>query len=102
MAGDHNRNVLIVFPLLYQPPHCIHFHSITASLVVDLSWCICLLNDLEVDDPSALNIDPIEDGCQSSSSMVAVAVDSDDKLLLHLLVIFRTGLPGGCDYSRDH
>jgi hypothetical protein len=59
------------------------------------------LNDVEVDDPSALNIDHVEDARRSVSSMVPAAVDPDDSWLLHLLAIFRGHLPGEREDSGD-
>jgi hypothetical protein len=59
------------------------------------------LNDLQVDDAAALNIDHVENVRPSVSSMVSAGLDPDHTWLLHLLAIFRGDLSGECDDSRD-
>jgi hypothetical protein len=59
------------------------------------------LNDLEVDNPSALNIDDAENLPRSASSMVSAAADPDDSWLLHLLAIFGADFTGEPNDSRD-
>jgi hypothetical protein len=45
------------------------------------------LNDLELDNPSAPDIDHVEDARRSFSSMGPTAIDPNDSLRLHLLAI---------------
>jgi hypothetical protein len=59
------------------------------------------LNHLEVDNPSAPNVDHVEKGRRSISSMVSTAIDPNDSLRLHLLAIFSRDLPGEGDDSGD-
>jgi hypothetical protein len=58
------------------------------------------LSDLEVNDPSAPDINHVEDTCRSISSMIPTALDPNDNLPHHLLAIFRSDLPREGD-SRD-
>jgi hypothetical protein len=57
------------------------------------------LNDLEVNNPSDPEIDQVEDGRRSISSMVPNAIDPKDSLRIHLLAILCCDLPGDCDDS---
>jgi hypothetical protein len=59
------------------------------------------LNNLEVDDPSALNTNNVENVRRSVSLMIPAVVGIAGSWLLHLLVIFRGDLPGERDDSRD-
>jgi hypothetical protein len=59
------------------------------------------LNDLEVDDPSALNIGHVENVRRSVSSMISAAVDPDDSSMPHLLAILRGDLPVERDDSGN-
>jgi hypothetical protein len=58
------------------------------------------LNDLEVNDPSPLNIERVKNVRRSVSSMVPAASDPDESWLLHLLAVSRGDLPGERDDSR--
>jgi hypothetical protein len=60
------------------------------------------LKDLEVEDPSGLDVDNVEDVRWSISSMVSAAFDPSDSCLPHFLAILRSELPGECDDSRDN
>jgi hypothetical protein len=60
------------------------------------------LNDLEVDDPSALNVGCVDDVRRSVSSMVPAAVGANDSSFFHHLAIFRGDLPGEFDDSRHN
>jgi hypothetical protein len=60
------------------------------------------LNNLEVHNPSAPNIDHIEEVRRSISSMVPTAIDLNDSLWVHPLAIFSRDLPGeGEDSGHD-
>jgi hypothetical protein len=59
------------------------------------------LNHLEVDNPSAPNIDLVEEVRRLISSMIPTAIDPNDSLRLHLRAIFGRGFPGEGDNSRD-
>jgi hypothetical protein len=60
------------------------------------------LNDVEVCNPPAPDIDLGEDVWRSISSMVPTVIDPNDSLRLYLLTIFRPDLPGEAGDSWDN
>jgi hypothetical protein len=55
------------------------------------------LNDLDIDNPPAIEADDAEDARPSIGSMVPIAIDPNDNFRLCFRVIFRGDLPGEDD-----